>query len=167
MPVDHFTREQFEQALPHHKRTGERLHMPPALENGQWVYTFPVSASTGLKLYSGIGTDGMSAGCGEDSIRVVVVRLQDGKCYGSKLQRWVTRQKGWAGRLEGLLREMWKLGRLCGPCYGAGIVPKLCSGFWGVYRVKREGTNKGRLFRKCDGLCGGFEWLAEGKEKAK
>lgn len=168
MPVDHFTREQFEAALPRHKTTGEVLHTPPVVENGQYVYTLPVSAHSGLRLYSGIGSNGLSAGCGKDSIRVIIIRLSDGKVYGSKLQRWVTRQAGWAGRLTGLLREMWKLAGKCGPCCASVWRDKtdLCGGFWGVYRVKKAGENKGRLFRRCDGQCGGWQWLTEGKHEA-
>ncbi len=176
MPVDHFTREQFEAVLPRHKLNGAALHQPPTLENGQWVYTFPVGSTypgaangVGLRLYSGIGSDGNSAACGKDSIRVIVVRLSDGRCYGSKLQRWVTRQRGWEGRLVVLLRAMWRMALKAGPCldvvegHGKAVIRTgtPCGGFWGVYRCRKPGANKGRLFRKCDGACGGFEWLAE------
>ncbi len=163
MPVEQFTKTQFEAALPCHRHSGNVLFDQHALEAGQWVYRLPVTAHVALRLYSGIGANGLSAACGKDSIRVVVVRLEDGKVYGSKLQRWVTRQTGWEGRLTGLLREMWKMALRCGPCTKFFEFTQ-CNGFWGVYRCRKPGANKGRLFRKCDGACGGFEWLSEAKE---
>ncbi len=179
MPIDQFTRAEFESQLPRHKVTGDQLYTSLGFNEGQWVYYFPVTPHIGLKLYSGIDEHGVSAGCGKDSIRVIIIRLSDGKVYGSKLQRWITRQHGWAERLTGLLRAMWKMALRCGPCkqptyletegYGGGTiggnVP--CGGFWGVYRVNKPGVNKGRLFRKCDGACSGWEWLTAGKEETK
>ncbi len=111
-----------------------------------------------IRVYSGIGASGVSADCGEDSIRAVIVRTVDGSVYGSKLKRWVTRQPGWRARLTDMLRDMWKLALFTGPC--------ACGGTVGVYVVRKPGANKGRLFRKCDGaacrVMGGkplFQWL--------
>ena len=146
MPVDVFTKEQFKAALP--SVPGIR----DAFESGQWTYTLPVKNGMALKVYSGVGPSGVSAGCGEDSIRAVIVRMGDGRVYGSKLKRWVTRQPGWRTRLTDMLRGMWKLALLTGPC--------ACGGTVGVYAVRKAGANKGRLFRKCDGGgCRVFEWL--------
>jgi hypothetical protein len=166
MPVDTFTKEQFEAALP--QSHGMPLARSFAFENGQWVYTMPVladamkvpdAATMAIKVYSGIGASGVSAECGEDSIRAVIVRESDGKVYGSKLKRWVTRQPGWRVRMTDMLREMWKLALLTGPC--------ACGGCVGVYLVKKAGPSKGRMFRKCDndacredhGRKPLFEWL--------
>ena len=146
MPVDIFTKEQFEAALP-------PVHRAAQFVDGQWTYTLPVKRGMALKVYSGIGASGVSAECGEDSIRAVIVRESNGKVYGSKLKRWVTRQPGWRVRMTDMLREMWKLALLTGPC--------ACGGCVGVYKVKKAGVNKGRLFRKCDGTCGLFEFLTK------
>ncbi len=156
MPVEIFTKEQFEAALP--TARGMTLATSFAFEDGQWVYCIPVANGMGIKVYSGIGPSGVSAGCGEDSIRAVIVRRPDGKVYGSKLKRWVTRQPGWRERLTDMLHEMWKLALLTGPC--------ACGGTVGVYIVRKTGPNKGKMFRKCDGKAcramGGkpvFQWL--------
>ncbi len=145
MPVDTFTKDQFDAALPQLPRTS-------AFEAGQWVWTLPVRSGMAIKVYSGIGASGVSAGCGEDSIRAVIVRTGDGRVYGSKLKRWVTRQPGWRARMTDMLRAMWKLALLTGPCN--------CGGCVGVYVARKAGPNKGRMFRKCDGAkCRVFEWL--------
>lgn len=150
MPVEIFNKMQFEQALPH--ANGSTLARSFAFEDVQWTYTLPVAHGMAIKVYSGIGASGVSADCGEDSIRAVIVRASDGKVYGSKLKRWVTRQPGWRVRMTDMLREMWKLALLTGPCQ--------CGGTVGVYLVKKAGANKGRMFRKCDGdKCRVFEWL--------
>lgn len=102
MPVEIFTKEQFEAALPHSH--GETLASSFTFEDGQWVFIIPVvpdvmsipgEGCMAIKVYSGVGASGVSAGCGEDSIRAVIVRMSDGRVYGSKLKRWVTRQPGW------------------------------------------------------------------------
>lgn len=149
MPVDIFTVDQFEDALPTFGFVREF-----SLGARQYVFTVHVKNGMALRVYSGIGTSGVSADCGEDSIRAVVIRQSDAKVYGSKLKRWVTRQPGWRARLTDMLREMWKLALLTGPCK--------CGGTVGVYIVKKPGPNKGRLFRKCDApSCKMFEWLVK------
>ncbi len=152
MPVEIFTKEQFDAALPC-KSSGESLALPMlyVYDVRQYVWTLPVANGMAILVYSGIGPNGMSADCGEDSIRAVIIRMSDGKVYGSKLKRWVTRQPGWRVRLTDMLREMWKIALLTGPCD--------CGGTIGVYLVrKKTSKNKGRMFRRCDG-CELLEWL--------
>ena len=161
MPVDIFNKLQFEDALP-------KVVFTCVFEGtfaGQYTYTLPVANGMAIKVYSGIGASGVSADCGEDSIRAVIVRVSDGKVYGSKLKRWVTRQPGWRARMTGMLREMWKLALLTGPC--------ACGGTVGVYLVRKAGANKGRMFRKCDGdkcvaMSGRplFQWLVKDESGA-
>ncbi len=169
MPVEIFTTDQFDAALPHVQ--GKPLARTSSFEDGQWTYMLPVANGMAIKVYSGIGSSGVSADCGEDSIRAVIVRLSDGRVYGSKLKRWVTRQPGWRARLTDMLREMWKLALLTGPCNASivtatyGDMPygsRPCGGTIGVYLVRKPGPNKGRMFRKCDGdKCKVFEWLVK------
>lgn len=153
MPVEIFTKDQFKAALP-----------PVPFQEGfdtearQYIFDIDVTRTMAIRVYSGIGQSGVSAGCGEDSIRAIIIRTNDGKVYGSKLKRWVTRQSGWRTRLTGMLREMWKITLLTGPC--------ACGGTVGVYVVrKKTSINKGRLFRRCDG-CELLEWLVKDEKGA-
>jgi hypothetical protein len=52
------------------------------------------------------------------------------------------------------LRELWRIGRLLGPC------PK-CAAPLRLMKVKKDGPNKGRLFVSCTACDDHFQWATE------
>ncbi len=175
MPIDSFDRNQFEAALPKHKLTGANLWEYRGIIDGEHCYLLAVTEHSGLLVRSSIHGDGVSAASGKDSIRVIVVRSRDLVAQGSKLQKHTTRLPHWEVRLTGLLRRMWPMAKLTGPCTQINVGPggceeHVCPGWIWVYKCKKEGSpNKGRMFRKCsEQTCRFFQWMPEtAKAKAQ
>lgn len=158
--IDHFTREQFEAALPTNKKTGAKLWFYLGIEDGEHVYT--VGAFTNglrIKIRSSVHTDGHSATTGEDSIRCWLETLV-GDPVAPKVTRWVTRVHGWEKRMTDTLRYLYKLSSYITLC------PR-CKTWKKAKRVKKPGPNKGRVFTLC--ACekfnpvpsGTFTWLPD------
>lgn len=161
MSVDIFTLAQFEAALPRHNKTGAPLCHCKGLVEGEYEFFMPIDEASGIVIRSSIGRDGISADTGEDSIRAWLADLT-GAPLGSKVSRWTTRISGWDKRLADVLRTLWSWRKKAGNCPNCGA-PKQ------VFKVKKEGPNKGRIFAKC-GICGaqpgkdaGWVWLTEAK----
>lgn len=148
MPIDHFTREQFESYLPVGKINGEQLWKPLGIISREYCYLVPVSPYIGILVRSSVGTAGMSARAGQDSIRLYIVRSDTLTPYGSKLSKWTTRLPGWPERMLTILRSLWLMARKAGPCLRCN------TGFCGIYRTKIGGG----IFLKCD-HCMNFEWV--------
>lgn len=74
MPIDYFTKEEFEKALPKHKDTGVGLWSPLGLDKGEWTYAVPVKRKDGapitIMIRSSVRADGVAASTGKDSIRM-------------------------------------------------------------------------------------------------
>lgn len=143
MAVEIFSREQFEQALPCHCKTQEKLWQPCGVNNGEFTYIvrpFP-NLPYGIEVRSSVKADGFSADTGEDSIRCWIV-TNEGKPFGSKISKYTTRIPGWENRLINILRTLAKMIQQIAPCNTCG---QPCPPF----KVKRDGPNKGRLFSKC------------------
>lgn len=161
MPIETITKQQFEEALPVNKDTGNALWVPNGVVNGEYTYIVHPYPKKKYFIFvrSSIKEDGVSAGLGEDSIRAWIVD-EDGKNWGSKSQRWVTRQRGWENRLTEMLRtltsQISKIGP-CPKCKQADVVPLI---------VKKDGPNKGRPFLKCSSAqCTFFEWTDQEEPK--
>jgi len=157
MTIDTFTKSEFEDALPTHRETGEPLWVCLGLLQSEYTYRVAgPDRTTSIEVRSSIGPDGMSAPSGKDSLRAWLVDASTGKPLGSKVTRWTTRLPGWQERLRETLRTLW-LWRL-----RAGDCPK-CDKPKGIWKVKKEGANKGRPFAKCShcGLESQFVWLDE------
>lgn len=144
MPIDRFTKEEFEAALPVHQESGQVLWSCRGCVGGEFVYDVSTAIpELVIRVRSSVGPDGMAADSGEDSIRVWLCHT-DGTPWGSKTQRWVTRMPGWADRLKTLLREQYKVVLLikrhkCPTC-----------GWPKLFKCKTE-KNMGRLFIACTG----------------
>lgn len=150
--IDQFTKEQFEAALPKHKETGEALAESAGLVNGEETYRMTVRDGVHIMIRSSVRPNGIAAETGKDSIRAWLVNDENGP-LGSKIQSHVTRVSGWDERLNKILRELWKRGQ--------GIIDcPVCGKPQGVWKVKKDGANKGRLFGKCTEH-GFFRWMDE------
>ncbi len=147
MAVDVFTRAEFEAALPKNKLTKDPLWTYSGIVDGEYTYFLPVGnpfqRTLGICIRSsvrGYGGDAVSAASGEDSIRCWL--SLGGTPYMNKIKKYVTRVKGWEGRLTELLRLLYRLGNALRPCPTCGMLRK-------AFMVKKEGPNKGRFFQNC------------------
>lgn len=151
--IDHFTKEEFERALPRHKETGAKLWDYVGVQDGEHTYSVD-AASDGVIIHvrSSVHCDGYSAGTGEDSIRCWLTDTT-GEPVAPKVARWVTRVRGWEDRLTATLRYLYKLSshiRMCPDC----------KKWKKAKRVKKPGPNKGRVFLSCECMKS-FEWLPD------
>lgn len=74
--VDIFSREDFENALPCIKNSKNRAWIPLGLFQGEYCYLLPLPNGTAVHIRSSIGASGISAGCGENSIRAWIVDIE-------------------------------------------------------------------------------------------
>jgi len=158
MTTDRFSKQDFETALAkavNHANAlswGER-----GFVLGEYRYNVSVNVihdkpitKVIIEVASSVGQSGYADEAGENSIRLWLTD-QDGQPLGSKIQRWITRVPGWQDRLADqldLLTEMGKSIRYCPKCRSSEK----------IFKVKKDGPNKGRLFIKCE-CKGSFEWL--------
>jgi hypothetical protein len=157
MATERFTKKVFEDELPVHKTSGEKLWEYIGVDKGESVYIMKVR-KVGVKdivitIRSSVRVDGVAAATGEDSIRAWL-SYEDGKPVGSKLQNYVQRLPGWEKRLTQMLRGLYQRALKIEACGDCGE-PK------GIFKVKKEGSNKGKLFTTCYG-CGykkHFAWV--------
>ena len=152
--IDHFTKEEFESALPVHKETGARLWDYVGLEDGEHVYHVD-SAVNGIIIHvrSSVHEDGHSATTGEDSIRCWLKVWTTGEPVAPKVARWVTRVRGWEKRMSDTLRYLYKLSSYISQC-------QKCKGWKKAKRVKKPGPNRGKVFTSCD-CPGSFTFLPD------
>jgi hypothetical protein len=155
--VDRFTIEQFENALPVNKKTGEKMWESLGLMNGEYTFLVPIHEFASILIRSSIDRSGVSADSGEDSIRPLLVDPKTYQPVGSKLSVYITRVNGWETRLTDQLRKLFQLGRKVKSCPCGGTVK--------ILKVKKDGPNKGRFFSSCsaDFNCKltPFEWLED------
>lgn len=174
MPIDRFTQEEFENALPKSKSTSAPLWKYVGSVSGELEYIIPISRKDKdlirIKIRSSINpTTRTAANSGEDSIRMW---LEGGDSFvtsngfketyeslGKLKGRWVTRVSGWDVRLIKGLRELYSLGRAINRC-------DECENWKQLRTVKKDGANKGRVFMLCPGCeraVGNkyFQWITE------
>lgn len=156
MSTERFSLTDFEDALPKHKETREPLWLYAGFVDGEETFTMEVKNGVLLYIRSSIKDDGYAAPTAKDSIRISTVMadtqepLVDKK---AKVQRWCARTKRWRENLERVLREEWKMAMRLGPC-------PCGKGMRRLFRVRKDGPSKGKLFIKCSADCrGGFEWV--------
>ena len=150
MSVEIFTKAQFEQALPVDRNTGEALWVSTGLHLGEYTYKIKVNETCSIEVRSSIHANGTSAPTGEDSIRARLVG-PNGELAGSKVQSYVTRTTGWNVRMVEMLRKLYSMGRHVVMC------PQ-CNKLVQILKVKKEGPNKGKLFKKCE-CPNSFKWV--------
>ena len=152
MAIDHFTKEQFEAALPNHKVTGQPLWQEAGLQSGEWCYKLPVTDRIYILIRSSVHQAGYSADTGMDSIRFWPIDEFTELPAGSKTLRWVDRKPNWQERLTSNLRLLYGLIKQAGNC-------PTCGEPMYVYKAK-QGKRKGDFFAKCSiGCAGSFKWL--------
>jgi len=148
MPIDYFSREEFEAALPRDKVDQAPLWAYSGIVAGEHQYTIPVlSRHSGhgdlviatIHIRSSVMADGESAGKGQNSIRVWLKDSKD-QIMAPK-QKYITRVPGWSGRLETMLRNLYRL------ALQAGICPK-CHSTRHIVKGK-----DGRVWALCPNRC--------------
>ena len=154
MTIERFSKREFEAALPVDKKSGEILWRSVGLEFGEETYHIRVHEGVVIRVRSSVRADGLAAEASKDSIRCWLAAESDRKPLGSKVQAYVTRVTGWQDRMTKVLKELWKRSLEAGDCPVCG--KPLC-----IYKVKKDGKNKGRLFAKCWDHGNAFRWLDE------
>lgn len=149
MAVEIFSKEYFEKVL-------EDSHSIESckLIGNEFRYTIQVSDGVFIFVNSSVEGNGMSAETNANSIRAWIGE-EGGRPLGSKTQSYVTRVEGWEERMLTMLEELeWRASQIsfCNEC----------SSFKKVFRVKKDGKNKGRLFLKCN-CDNSFRWLTDAK----
>tara|TARA_R110000787_G_scaffold61866_2_gene139968 strand:+ start:1269 stop:1691 length:423 start_codon:yes stop_codon:yes gene_type:complete len=129
------------------------------LKSGEETYAVQIDERTRIEIRSSIGPNGVAAGTGEDSIRAWLTTT-DGDPLGSKVSKYTTRVKGWEDRTKNVLRTLWSWRTKAGDC-------PICNEPKKIFKTKKAGSNKGRIFSNCENKCGGdfeqFRWLTEKK----
>jgi len=153
-PVDIFTREQFEDALPKLKADPTKpAWKSVGLDMGEYTYLIPLGDKPAqIMVRSSVDSSGKSASSGEDSIRCYIVD-KDRKFLGAKISRWTTRLPGWKERMLDIIHQLAKMAVKVTQC------PKCDKALLRVFKVKKEGPNKGRFFLTCKTCNDYFEWL--------
>lgn len=163
--IDHFTKEQFEEALPVDKKTGKKLWECAGCVDGEFTYTMGVTGknldpNVRIEIRSSVGCSGESAGTGQDSIRAWLIwydtDAHEWRPLGSKTQRWVTRIPGWDERLKNVLRTLYGWRLTAGDC-------PICHKPRGIFKVHDPASkNVGRVFARCivnQGNCAKVSWV--------
>lgn len=153
--VDIFSKEEFENALPIHCETGKALWEHIGIIQGEHAYRIKIDSGVAIEIRSSVSSSGMSAKSGKDSIRAWLVAA-NGQPLGSKVSKYTTRRKGWEDRLKDVLRTLWGWRRKAGNC-------PICDEPKKIFKVRKEGPNKGRVFCNCDSCSNQFVWLTNQK----
>lgn len=161
MAVDVFGREEFEAALSAALKDKDLQWIEVPVRGGELHYQVPLQAFNEIDNYVAVEINssidwrsGLSADTGENSIRAWIADA-DGSPLGNKVQKWVTRVSGWETRLADVLDKLIKMAQQINLCPTCGKIEK-------VFVVKKEGANRGRIFKKC---CDVFVWLDEVTDK--
>ncbi len=154
--VEQFIRDEFENALPVSKVTGDRLWASLGLVDGEFAYIIPVTPYASIMVRSSVKANGISASNGKDSIRMWIVDPSSMKPRGSKIDSYTKRTIKWKTTMLDKLRVMYQLAKKVQPCScGKGYVV--------VNRVVKDGPNHNRLFTACTNFgCDAtqFSWVA-------
>lgn len=144
MAVDIFDTQTFLKALPPGSEIG-------GLEMGEYVFYVPVDAGCSVHVRSSIHADGDSAEAGQDSIRMSLWDKRQNKFMG-KLDTYTTRVSGWGVRISAKISYLSAMRGKAGDC-------RMCGNPKHIFVVEKEGSNKGRVFAKCNTCDAGFVWL--------
>jgi hypothetical protein len=157
-----FSKEDFENALPKHKVSGEPLWEYSGLKDGEHSYLlFFGSDVARIEIRSSVMLDGIAAPRGKNSIRCWLVDLK-GAPLAKKVQKYVKRTKSWKKRLLIVLKKLAVSGMRTKSCPN-------CSKTLKIQKVKKEGPTKGRVFLSCSKKLSGawkscyFEWIPVAK----
>lgn len=149
--IDHFTKEEFERALPKSKTDHSKvLWKYEGLDKGEHCYSLLIDDKSKIFIRSSVKGDNKSADTGKDSIRIYLVN-NDNRPIGSKISKYITRVSGWQTRLVEQLRFLFRLRKLAGNDPSGNPMP--------VLKVEKDGPNKGRFFTT--GNNANFKWLTD------
>lgn len=166
MPIEQFTREEFEVALEAACYALDLHWTSRGLISGEWCYDVVLDASAVIRVRSSVWSHGRQAPKGEDSIRLYLIHADTETPIGVKVDAWTTRVKGWERRVREKLHviQLWR--KIAGDCDTVG-----CEHYArprGLYRVKKPGPNRGRAFAKCYACNSSFfAWLPESRKEIK
>ena len=134
MAIDQFTQEQFEKAIP-------VSLVKIGFVNGELVYRLTLGPKVAIDIRSSIGSNGLAASTGNDSIRCWIFNPQNSKPIASKVDAWTTRVPGWLDRLTAKVEMLavWQK--------RAGFCPK-CKNPLSIWKAA-TGKNTGRHMSKC------------------
>jgi hypothetical protein len=157
MTIDKFTKEDFEAYLTSDHSPFQSL----GLIDGEETYLLPLDNQIGITIRSSIKSNGLSANVASDSIRAWLVNGD--RPLGIKTRTY--RQPGWEVRLNEKIKQLASWRTLAGDC-------KKCNQPKGIFRVAKDGDNKGRPFAKCNcahsqKLDDNFIWLDKPIEISK
>lgn len=113
--IDQYSKETFENALPVHNKTGEKLWEPAGFIQGEFCYNIVITHDIKIHIRSSIDQSGFAASTGEDSIRAWLIN-GNGEPLGSKVNKYTTRVPGWNNRLKEILRTLWGYAQKAGYC---------------------------------------------------
>jgi len=129
-----FSKQEFERAIP-------KQFVSIGMLKGEECYLCKITDDIHIMLRSTVGASGYCKDTGEDSIRFWLVG-NDLKPLGARISKRVNRVPGWQERLIPRLRELWALAQKVGYCPDCKVPRKL-------FRVKKAGNNRGKLFATC------------------
>lgn len=111
MPIDTFTKSEFEAALPVDKNTGDALWQPLDLIKGEYAYILPVDGTNKrIVVRSSVKQNETSASCGKDSIRLwVEYHYMDQWFALGKLDAHTKRTKNWRENMTNKLRKLYQM----------------------------------------------------------
>lgn len=147
--IEQFTIQEFENSLPDDA-------MPQGLQSGEFGFEIPLPHAR-IVIRSSIGPDGLSAGTGQDSIRLwVEVKMSDGKYKPlKKLDAYTTRVKGWQKRMNDKIEQLRQKGNLF--TFDSPVCPE-CGNGWP--NISQSAKNPNRAFVSCRNH-NYFQWVDE------
>jgi len=163
MTTEAFTRQDFENSLKSTMLdlTGNGDFEHRGVIAGEYRYHLLVTSNVKcgkiiIEVASSIGYSDVADPAGQNSIRLW---LSDGggMPLGSKISRWVTRMSGWEKRMDDQIKRLFSMGKSLKFCDS-------CNSLQHVFIVKKDGANKGRLFKHCK-CAGDFHWLADERDQ--
>lgn len=148
MPTEKFTQQEFEAELPVHNKTGEKLWEHFGFSQGEHCYIVKtINPNFFIFIRSSIDGLGKAGDTGENSIRVYLTDRQ-GNSLSNKSECYITRVRGWQGRLITKVRNWYKL------VYDATRENQYVDS---IFKCKKSGPNEGRFFYRVGEQFGG--WL--------
>lgn len=150
--VDSFTKEEFEAALPKHKKLPDAVQHLGIIDQ-EHCYLFKIDDNASIFIRSSINPAGVSAAAGEDSIRLFLVNKKRAP-FAPKLKSWVTRVPGWENRLGDSMRKLARIYKAAG--LGPDGLPRP------IFKAGDHTANAGRFFAPQAGDLH-FKWITDKK----
>lgn len=157
MATEIFSKAQFEEALPTHRLSGDKLWEYVGFVKGEHQYRMPVKEGVEVVIRSSIDGTGYAAETGANSIRAWLWSSEHDRPLWKGDRSYVTRVPGWPTRLRKLLRKLYQRGLKVGRC-------NQCGGQAAVFKTK-NGKNRGRLYYKCLACQKWLGWVPEKQPK--